>query len=165
MNPTTDATTADDGRFNGCRDILVVRDRTVTRRSSPVGALRLRRHGRFASLSHRVTKPENHSATSRPTGRTRMAVPRGLNTPLARTNGIRLLTHSARPRWKAPLTGLYALESTLSVTIGRVPSREDAKAYFTPEETRNLQLRFAESSPFRAGGMSTSQPDVLLAGR
>ncbi len=82
-----------------------------------------------------------------------MAVPRGLNTPLERET-VFPVTHSARPRWKVPLTGLYALERTPSVIIGKQPLREDAKAYFAPEETRNLELPFGDSSPFSAGRMS-----------
>ncbi len=55
---------------------------------------------------------------------------------------------------KAALTRLYALERTSSVIIGRQPVREDAKAYFAPEETCNLNILFEESSPFTAGRMS-----------
>ena len=45
-------------------------------------------------------------------------------------------------------------ESYSSVTTGRRPSTWDAKAYFTAEETRNLELPFGEPSPFSAGRMS-----------
>ena len=55
---------------------------------------------------------------------------------------------------KAPLTGLYALQSTSVLTTGRRPSTWDAKAYFATEETCNLELPFGESSPFSAGRMS-----------
>jgi hypothetical protein len=55
---------------------------------------------------------------------------------------------------KAALTRLYALETTSVVIIGREPTREDAKAYFAPEETRNLKLLFEEFSPYTAGRMS-----------
>jgi hypothetical protein len=55
---------------------------------------------------------------------------------------------------KAALTRLYALERTSLVIIGRLPVREDAKASFAPEEMRNLELPFGESSPFTAGRMS-----------
>jgi len=62
----------------------------------------------------------------------------------------------ARPGGKAPLTGLYALERTPLVIIGRQPLTWDAKAYFATEDTRNLALPFGESSPFRAGRMPSS---------
>ena len=58
--------------------------RPVAYRSSLVGERGLRPHHRFAVTRCVVTNPvpaPNHSATSRPTGRTRMAVPCGLNTP------------------------------------------------------------------------------------
>jgi len=62
-----------------------------------------------------------------------------------------------RPRVgrKAPLTGLHALESTPLVTTRWRPSTFHAKASLRTEETRNLELPFGESSPFRAGRMST----------
>ncbi|AXR76481.1 hypothetical protein [Natrarchaeobaculum sulfurireducens] len=41
------------------------------------------------------------------------------------------------------------------VTTGRRPSTWDAKAYFATEETRNLELRFADSGVFRRGRRST----------
>ena len=48
-------------------------------------------------------------------------------------------------RRKARLTGLYALESTPLVIIGRRPPTWDAKAYFATEDTRNRKLPFGES--------------------
>jgi hypothetical protein len=63
---------------------------------------------------------------------------------------------------KAALTRLDALERTPSVIIGREPTREDAKAYFAPEETHNRELRFAESSPFKAGRMSRETHSIFL---
>ena len=66
------------------------------------------------------------------------------------------VSEKRRPRVgrKAALTRLNALERTPSVTIGRRPLTWDAKAYFTTEETRNLELPVGESSPSRAGRMS-----------
>ncbi|MFB9808993.1 hypothetical protein ACFFQF_29555 [Haladaptatus pallidirubidus] len=39
--------------------------------------------------------------------------------------------------------------------------REDAKASFAPEETRNRNLLFEEYSPFTAGRMSKEEADTV----
>ncbi len=62
---------------------------------------------------------------------------------------------------KAALTRLYALQCTSVVIIGRYPLREDAKASFAPEETRNRNLLFEEYSPFTAGRMSKEEADTV----
>jgi hypothetical protein len=65
--------------------------RRVAYRSSLVGERGLRPHHRFAVTRRVVTNPEstpNHSATSRPTGRTRMAVPSRLNTLPRRAGAV-----------------------------------------------------------------------------
>ena len=49
-----------------------------------------------------------------------------------------------------------------SVTIGRHPLTWDAKAYFTTEETPNLELRFADSSAFSRRRMSSLLREVVL---
>jgi hypothetical protein len=59
---------------------------------------------------------------------------------------------------KAALTRLDALERTPSVIIGWLPSKEDAKAEFTPEETRNRELCFAESSPTGGEDVNNDKP-------
>jgi hypothetical protein len=82
-----------------------------------------------------------------------MAVPNRLNT-LSWREAVIPLKRPARLDGKAPLTGLYPLQCTSSVTIGRLPLKGHAKASLNPEETRNLKLHFVESSPFRAGRMS-----------
>ena len=52
------------------------------------------------------------------------------------------------------MTGLHALESTPLVTTRWQPLTAHAKAYLRPEETRNLNIHFVESSRFSAGRMS-----------
>ncbi|RCU47412.1 hypothetical protein DU504_08930 [Haloplanus salinus] len=49
------------------------------------------------------------------------------------------------------------------VITGRRPPTWDAKAYFATEETCNLELPFGESSPFRAGRMSTASSTSMPA--
>ncbi|APX00209.1 IS110 family transposase (plasmid) [Halobiforma lacisalsi AJ5] len=55
------------------------------------------------------------------------------------------------------MTRLYALKSTSGVVTGRRPLTRDAKAYFTAEETHNLNIPFGESHPFRGGRRSIVQ--------
>ncbi|SMP09452.1 hypothetical protein SAMN06265347_103122 [Halobellus salinus] len=69
-------------------------------------------------------------------------------------DSVFLLTRPARLDGKAPLTGLYPLQCTFSVIIGRLPLRGHAKACLNPEETRSLKLHLVESSRFSAGRMS-----------
>jgi hypothetical protein len=83
-----------------------------------------------------------------------MAVPRGLNTPLER-DAVVPVTHSARLKWKALLTGPHALERTPLGIIGRQLLKEVAKASITSKETRKVELHVVESSPVRAVKMST----------
>jgi hypothetical protein len=58
------------------------------------------------------------------------------------------------------LAGLHALKSTPLVTTRWRPSTFHAKAYLRTEETRNLNIPFGESSPFRAGRMSMPGDDT-----
>ncbi|AWB26564.1 hypothetical protein [Halococcoides cellulosivorans] len=63
------------------------------------------------------------------------------------------------------MTRLYALESTSGVVTGWRPLTRDAKAYLTAEETRNLNIPFGESHPFRGGRRSIAalEDDGTLA--
>ncbi len=85
---------------------------------------------------------------------TRMAVLSRLNTRPWRES-VFPLKRPARLDTKALLIGPYPLQRTSSVTIGQLPSKGHAKAFFNPEETRNLKLHFVESSPFSAGRISS----------
>ncbi len=99
--------------------------------------------------SPRGKKVDAHSTTSGLIGRlTLLVVPSRLNT-LSRRDGRYSVPVKRRLHigGKAALTRLHALQTTSMVIIGREPTREDAKAYFAPEETCNRELRFAESSP------------------
>ena len=49
-----------------------------------------------------------------------------------------------------------ALRACNRVVTGRQPLTRDAKAYLTAEETRNLNIPFGESHPFRGGRRSTA---------
>jgi hypothetical protein len=82
-----------------------------------------------------------------------MAVPSRLNTRPWRES-VFPLKRPARLDGKAPLTGLYPVQCTSSVTIGRLPSTGHAKASLNPEETRNFKLHFVDSRVFRRGRMS-----------
>ncbi len=91
--------------------------------------------------SPRGNKSDAQSTTSGPTGRlTLLVVPSRLNT-LSRRDGRYSVPVKRRLHigGKAALTRLDALERTPSVIIGWQPTREDAKASFAPEETRNRE--------------------------
>jgi hypothetical protein len=102
------------------------------------------------TVFERDNKSDAHSTASGPPGRlTLMVVPSRLNT-LSRRDG-RYSVPVKRPLnmgGKAALTRLHTLQTTSLVIIGREPLREDAKAYFVPEETCKLELPFGESHDF-----------------
>ena len=112
---------------------------------------------RLCRLTRPGKKVEAQSTTSGPLGRlTLMVVPSRLNTlPWTGMRYSRLICR-LYIGGKAALTRLHVLQTTPLVIIGREPLREDAKAYFAPEETRNLNSLFEESSRLSVGRMSSS---------
>ena len=73
------------------------------------------------------------------------------------------LKRPARPGGEARLTGLYALERTPSVIIGRPPLNAPRESALEAEETRNLELPFGESPPFTARRRSTGLSGCRIA--
>lgn len=55
---------------------------------------------------------------------------------------------------KTALIRLHALYCTSVVTIGQLPVRGDAKAYFAPEETRKRTISFVDSHVLKRGSIS-----------
>ncbi len=109
--------------------------------------------------SPRGKKVDAQSTTSGPPGRlTLMVVPSRLNT-LSRRDGRYSVPVTRRLHigGKAALIRLHALQTTSVVITGREPTREDAKAYFAPEETRTLNIHVVDSRVFRRGSRSIAQ--------
>jgi len=105
----------------------------------------------------------NHAVTSRPPGRTRVAVPNRPNTIVWKGRQYLVLPkRRGRPGGTSPVTGLYALQTTLSVIVRRALLNGRRERIGRSGTTRTRELRSVGAHDLRRARMSVCDRSHLL---